>query len=538
MKKIILIPLCFLAATLFSQDLSFKWSEPVELEKKVGLSEEIIGSNEITVFTMKSGRKGKKLLAYDKASLKVKKELLLKGAKGSILDNKEYSKLILAFFQISSDKIYIFFREEKKSIEKIYYLELTSDLVAVGKLTMLHEIEFDRSSVTRTSMVRNSNNPKSNIVLVNEKYRDENIVAEYKVFNSEMKLADVGKIDLPFSIEKKERTEYIQRAYRLSDDNNILSTITKTKEENPGAPRRKRWTYFTAVGLTDLSSGDSKMLTLKSDERKYDDVRFVSNGEDIFLAGFYYNPDDDGDFPNVSGFYSTKVNFQMGSMSEVQLFEYDENFFRHFKNNEKAEESNRKAKKEEKRAKYIIERMVIEDIAIGQDGMNVVCSGMANKSVTTCNSKGACTTRYYCYKYGVISFSTDKNMKVKSYDVLPRLMVYSGSNIMDVNITPLKNNSYMVNFGSAFELEDGAMTGNPKRKAREILRSQFEYAILNDEGVLERRNMKLSSVNGKESKYFDFDELGAVECFGEVFVICNFNIDKKGQVALGKVIEK
>jgi hypothetical protein len=537
MKKAILIPLCFLVATVFAQDLNFQWSDPVLVEKKLGLTESILGANDNTVFTLKSGKKGQKIVAYDKSSLKMKKELIIKGAKGSVLDSKEFSKLALDFFHITPEKILVFFSQESKSIERIFALELTTDLVVVGTITKIHEIEVDKGKVTKTLLVRNKNNPNTNFVLVNEKFNDNNILAEYKVYNSDLKLADVGKIELPFNIDKKNRTEYIQRSYRLSD-NNILCTITPSKEENPGAPRRKRWTYFTTIGLTDVSSGDSKIMTLKSDERKYDDITFVSDGSNLFIAGFYYNPDDDGDFQYVTGFFSTKVNFQRGDLSEVQLFEYDENFYRHFKNNQKAEESNRKAKKEEKRAKYIIERMTIEQIAVGEGKINVVCSGMINKSVTTCNSKGQCTTRYYCVKLGVIAFNTDRELKVKSYDVLPRMMVYDGWDVPDVSIAPLKNDAFMVNYGSAFELEGGAMTGNPKRKDKDVRRSQLEYAILNDEGVLERHEMKLSKINGKESKDFNLDENGVNSFAGEVFAICAFRIDGKYQIAIGKVIEK
>ena len=50
--------------------------------------------------------------------------------------------------------------------------------------------------------------------------------------------------------------------------------------------------------------------------------------------------------------------------------------------------------------------------------------------------------------------------------------------------------------------------------------------------------MKLSSVNGKESKYFDFDEMGVREFDGEVFVTCGFYIDGKSHIAVGKVVEK
>lgn len=463
--------------------------------------------------------------------------MILEGAKGSILDSKEFSKLELDFFHVTSNKILVFFAQKIKSLESIYALELTTDLVVVGKPTKIHEMEVDKGKVTKTLVVRNSQNPNTNFILVNEKFNETNILAEYKVYNSDLKLADVGKIELPFNIDKKNRTEYIQRSYRLSD-NNILCTITPTKEENPGAPRSKRWTYFTTIGLTDVNTGNSKLLTLKSDERKYDDVSFVSDGANLFIAGFYYNPDDDGDFQYVNGFFSTKVNFDLGELSEVQLFEYDENFYKNFKNNQKAEESNRKAKKEEKRAKYIIQRMTIEQIAYGDGKINVICSGMINKSVTTCNSKGQCTTRYYCVKLGVIAFNTDKDLKVKSYDVLPRMMVYDGWNVMDVSIAALKNNTFMVNYGSAYELENGAMTGDPKRKDRDVRRALLEYAVLNEDGILERHEMKLSRVNGKESKTFDFDERGVVSFAGDVYAVCTFRIDGKPSIAVGKIVEK
>ncbi len=540
MKKLIFIPFLFIVFSLCSQDISFKWADLRMMNKKTALSEEFIGANSSTLYTMVSGSKVTTLVSYDRASLSKKKELILKGVKGSVLSNKEYSKVFFSIARVSENGLYLFFKDRTKSSEKILVLELTSDLVVVGGLTTIHEVEVGGrdKNVTYTSIITELKNTSGNIVLVNERTKDDNsAIADYKVFSPEIKLMDAGKIDLPFTKDKKNKSDFIQRSYKLSD-NNVLCAITDTKEENPNAPRRNRWTYFTTFTFTDLNSGNTKTTFLKSDAHMYDDLRLVSDGKNLFIAGFYYLPDDDGDFEYVNGFFSTQVNLDKGELSEVKFFEYDENFYRHFKNNQKAEESNRKAKKEEKRAKYIIKKMLIEDIIVKNGEMNVVCSGMDNKAITTCNEKGVCHTRYYCQKMGVIVFTTDASMKVKSYDVLARMMIYDGSNVSDVSIAALKGNSYMINYGSAYELENGAMTGNPKKKDKEIRNTQMEYAILNDEGVLEKRSMKLSKVNGKESKYFEFVERGVVNFNDDVFFLCYFSVDKKRQMAIGKVVEK
>ena len=123
-------------------------------------------------------------------------------------------------------------------------------------------------------------------------------------------------------------------------------------------------------------------------------------------------------------------------------------------------------------------RFEIESVQEQGDNIVLFTSKMTNWSTTTCDSKGNCTTRYYCDKDNVTAFKINKDGGLVWASNLDRKKTYSGWNIYDVEVVS-RNNKYYVIYGSSFDT-DATKKNRKSKKSKAEMRDKFEYGVFDD----------------------------------------------------------
>ena len=160
----------------------------------------------------------------------------------------------------------------------------------------------------------------------------------------------------------------------------------------------------------------------------------------------------------------------------------------------------RSKKKQDSEQESLKSDYVIENVQ-SLDNENVVlfCSRMYNYSVTTCDSKGNCTTRYYCQKSNVTAFKVGKEGSIGWASNLDRMKTYNGWNIYDVNVINEKNKFYVI-YGSDYMAAAGKKKGSTRKKKEQRL-DRLEYAVFDyGDGSFEKKEYKINAINAKKAQ--------------------------------------
>ena len=121
---------------------------------------------------------------------------------------------------------------------------------------------------------------------------------------------------------------------------------------------------------------------------------------------------------------------------------------------------------------------------------------MYNYSVTTCDGKGNCTTRYYCAKSNVTAFKIDGDGKIIWASNLDRKITYSGWNIYDLRVVN-KENKFIVAYGSDYSIKSDKKNRST-RKSSKYKSDRFEYAVFDySTGEFKKNEYKVNAINAK-----------------------------------------
>ncbi|MBA3901712.1 MAG: hypothetical protein H0X62_16170, partial [Bacteroidetes bacterium] len=160
------------------------------------------------------------------------------------------------------------------------------------------------------------------------------------------------------------------------------------------------------------------------------------------------------------------------------------------------------------------------------------CSRMRNYSITTCDGKGNCTTRYYCEKNNVTAFCIDNKGEIVWATNLDRKKTYNGWDIFDINVA-LKGDKFFVSYGSEFGIH--AEKKNYKsKKSKKHQNEIFEYAVFDkNNGEYKKHEHNLNKLNTpkKDKKYVDPISIMVIE--DEFYTYSMQTGFKPGWIALG-----
>lgn len=531
-----LLAVLLLTVSSFAQQLDFQWGPKVTYDSKInGFFDQVIGSNETTIFTYwtdggaSKKLKGEKLVAINKETLKTTKEFPIDGFKGGVLDTPAMKDWNYNGAEVFTDKIILFFSLYDKNLERLGALVLDHNLKQEGSFKVIHEALVDLKKGTGTSSVIVSNSKYSDkILILNENQGNEqNVLVKYKMFNTNLDVIDMNQFDLPFEWNLKTRYSSVPyNNYSMAEGDHIF-IASNTKEQIGGTEKRPEYRYFSLFTVVDLNTAAYKSYALIEDNIEFSSSKFRIHNEKAIIEGFYKDMSVEEDKRRINGIFHLEMNVNTGTVSEVQKVAFDNAFYENFKD-EDTPTSARKAKKEDKRAKNLVDLMSLEKIIVGEDRTIMLCSLLYNGETTTCDGKGNCRTTQWCTKRGIIAFTFDNSLNLLNYSVIPRKAKYAGHNVYDVNASALSNSRYVVSFGSNYSTDeiDGQGKGT-KTKKKDERESTWEYAILNSDGILEKRTMIINKPNTPKEEMIsiDFNSIKVID--GVPYVFSN-TIQRKG----------
>ena len=497
------LAMCLSFASL-AQDADILWSDdmPVD-EKKQGFYQGIFGEKDEILYTaFASNGKGNslKLVSFDKKSLKKENEVTVNGF-GKSSQATQYKGLYNYKNVVLNEVIYIFWKKAESKTEELYAQSFSLDLKPLEPLKKIFKIDTDvkRGKGTKMFVIVNRDAKSKIVVGIEDGEGEENdVYLDYKILNEDLSFSESNRVELGYSWGKK-RNNYLTSSYVLLDNNTLVSHTNVTEEIESDTRRKKYRRYFNMTAIN-LATNEYKPYKLKDDDRAYYEVNFISSENGATLTGFYSDLTLDPDGSKTHGLFFASMDAS-NNFSPVTVQEFTPEFVEElYPKKDTQNMSERKKKKEAAKEERMLNLLTIEQVEITPDGPILFCSLMYNYSVTTCDSKGNCTTRYYCQKTNVYTLALDKYNKIKWHNVIKRGMTYSGWNVFDLVVAPLGEN-YFVTYGDAIiEATGTGKKQKAKRKSKEMMRDNLEYSIITPNGADSKKTIKLNSPSTPKEK--------------------------------------
>lgn len=543
MKNILftLLALSF-SAQIYTQQLDIQWGPKITYDSKtVGFYDGTIGSNDSYIFSFwtdgaewENKVKKQKIVAINKETLKITKEYPLKGFEGSILEQEAFKGWTYSFAEVFADKIVLFCYLKEKDREKIGAILLDHNLKQLSSLKVIHEGIVDTKEETGTSSIVIADARYSDkIIILNENPgAEKNVLVKYKSFNTDLELTDMNQFDLPFEWTKNKYDLTPKNNYDLAEGDHIF-IATNTKEQIGGTEKRPKYKYFATFTVVDLNTAAYKSYALVEEDVEFSGSKFRVLYNKAIIEGFYKDMSIEENDQKINGIFHLEMDVNSGTVSEIKKIPFEKAFYENFKADE-IPSSARRAKKADERAKNLVDQMSFEQILVNPEETIMICSLLENGSTTTCDGKGNCRTTYWCIKRAVIAFTIDNSMNMVNYSVIPRLAKYGGWNVKDVFAAALENNRHVITFGSNFSVNEVAASGRKevKVKKKDELKSNWEYAILNSDGVLEKKSLIINQPNTKDEDLVTITPGSIKVIDGVPYIFSNVRQRKAGRMCL------
>ncbi len=501
-----------LASHLFSQEITIDWSQKIQCDNKAfGFFDGFIGTNSQYVYAKysnlanmpKNRNESIRYVAYDKETMKVASEKILCGfgtKKGS--ENK-YKKLKYLETIVFENSVFVFWSNEDSNLNEILAESFDADLKPLTKLTKIYSGSYSDPKKKYSDVVILSNKTVGeNILIVDPAVQPQNkgVELEYVLLNKDLEDIYTNKIELPFEIDQELDNLTVTGSYTYGEDGNLYVLCSVAQSEKK-VFRRMKARYDSFFSVVNLKNGSAETLDIViEDENKFILAReFNIQPDGILIFGFYRNiSDDEKKGFGADGVFSAKIDSKNYELGKMKFTEFDAEFIKELYAEDpeaKAEDKKKSNKKKEKEDQSELDWNYEIEVSRVIDGeVIMMCTKMYNYTVQSCDSKGNCTTRYYCRKEDVTAIKLDKKGGIAWASNLDRSVTYSGWNVRDVKVFK-ENNTLYVSYGSGFM--DGAEKKNRKSaKSKEVRQDLFEYATLNlGSGGFEKQSYRLNKAN-------------------------------------------
>jgi hypothetical protein len=530
MKKAISVIVIFLGlfnAIVIAQELNVSWTEKQLYEnKKDGFFDEFVGSNSEYVYgkfsdltiTNRFKKKGEsikklKLTAYDKSTMEKEGDVIVLDMKNKTLAAKyeglKYYKTI-----VLEKVIYIFWIKEGKSKsgkeskirQDLYVQSFDSKLSPQNSLKKVYEMSSGSKDAKKADIFVMGNKKVSNgqIVIGGERAASigKGVVFEYKVLNSDFSFASANQVTLPVTVNGK--SSGLTSNYQLGDDGNlhVITYVQMDKEERKTLKKGESSSY-PIYSVVDLASGKLQSYPVKFDNKNVSGFDFIVTENSIKIFGFFCDLQKDPRGNDTHGIlyaildpktFELKGNINFSYFTKAQLSEL-------FANDNDGKDRKglfASKKKKDSEDESLASSYIIEDVqSVDKDNLVLFCSIMRNYSVTTCDSKGNCTTRYYCEKSNVTAFKLNNLGEIVWASNLDRKITYNNWDIYDLKVI-YKDDKFFVTYGSAFALNAKKKNGRSSKSSK-YMADRFEYAIFDyKSGKYNKTEYKVNAVNAKK----------------------------------------
>jgi len=475
------------------QKLSVNWSQKQNYENKLdGFFDGYIGANSKYLYAKYADYSTKKLRGLDKRIniFVFDKKTMKKVASKTILDvkneglskkyeDKKYYKSI-----VFEKYVYIFWTKESKEKIELYAESYSEKLKPVMRLKKVYELKSGaRKDSDPNFVVMGNKDAGERIMIGGERAakKGKSITFEYKLLDKEFKFSDARQIELPVIVTG--RSSFLSSSYELGDDFNlhIETYVTLSKEEGKTKSKGESWSY-PIYSVLDLKSGDFRTYPIKFDNKNIFDFDMVIDKDKIKIFGFFCDLTKDRKGNDTHGIFYGVLDSRTKEITGLNFTYFTKTQLRQlFARDLEDDVSGKKKKKKKKGSTNTIARNYTIEVvkSVDEDNLVLFCSRMQNYSVTTCNSEGSCTTRYYCKKSNVTVFKISSDGTLLWSQNLDRFIEYKGWDVYDLTVA-YKNGKFYVAYGSNYAINAEKKKGSTK-KSKRYKKDRFEYAIFDYE---------------------------------------------------------
>jgi hypothetical protein len=511
MKRILLLTLSIItAAQAWSQEVDIDWSKPMVCDNKnFGFFETFIGSNSEFVFgkftngLLTTAKKSSiRIVAFDKETMKPVKDKVIvgfksDGAKTKIYDGKTYFDEV-----VFEDKIMIFWLEYSKKKGTILYAE-TYDMTfkLVEKMTKVYEALGEK----KTPYLR-ANKKAGDFVLVfrvDVNDEKEKIYLNYIKISSDLNVSSPEEVILPFEKDEDFKSVRVSGRYSLEDNGKFMALCTVIQNNKKLIKNKSKSESFLAE--IDVNGGKNTIYNATIDDPSKSILTKTFSVYDgtIYVYGFYRNSNEKDRRGNsgADGVYISKMSKAKEGLQELKFTEFTREFIDElYADDPETQAAKKKAPKKKDKDKDdtgLAWTYEVEQSRIVNNDVIMICTQEYNYSVTTCDSKGNCTTRYYCRKSDVTSIRMNLKGDVVWASNLDRQITYSGWNIPDIELIQ-RGDKFIVTYGNT-QMEKVEGKKKKKSKSGEQLRDEFEYAELDlNSGEIQKETYRVNKPNAEK----------------------------------------
>lgn len=509
MKRVLsLLSLLLMTRAFFAQEIDIDWSKPIVCDNKnFGFFNQFIGSNVDYVYAkytnMALAKKNKnssvRLVAYDKETMKPVKDRVVTGFKSDATKSKAYDDKTYYGEAVFDDVIMIFWLQKKDKKTTLFAETYSPDLKPVEKLKKVYEAKEDDASLR----VRFNKKAGSFAVVINPTFDDDGeIILDYVKVKSDLNTDTKDVVKLPFERQEDLKEVSISGSYGIEPDGKIYALCSITQNNKKLIKRQYKSTSILAE--INPNKGDKIVYdaTIESDGKMILSKNYSITAGTIYVYGFYRNSDEKDKRGNsgADGVFISKASKAKEGLQDLKFTEFTKDFIEQlYADDPETQAANKKKKPTKKKDKDkddtgIAWTYEVEQSRIVDNDVIMICTQEYNYAVTTCDQNGRCTTRYYCSKSDVTSIRMNLKGDIVWASNLDRQITYSGWNIPDIELVH-KGDNFFITYGNVF-MEKTADQKRKKSKSKELLRDEFEYAILNlKSGEIEKQTYRVNKPN-------------------------------------------
>jgi hypothetical protein len=532
MKRVLALCMLLLVTKVFyAQEIDIDWSKPIVCDNKnFGFFSEFIGSNAEYVYakytnmsySAKNKNSSVRIVAYDKETMKPVKDRIITGFKSEASKSKTYADKTYYGEAVFDDVIMIFWKQKKDKKTAMYAEVYGPDLKPVEKLTKVYDAKEEDAAL----YIRYNKKAGSSVVIINPTFdKDGEILLDYVKVKSDLNTDTKDIVKLPFEREEDLKQVSIAGSYSMEPDGKIYALCSIKQNDRKLIKRTTKSASFIAEINPDKGDKIVYDATIESENKAILSKDYTISGGVIYVYGFYRNMDEKDKRGNsgADGVFISKASKAKEGLDDLKYTEFTKSFIEQlFADDPETKAKNDKKKPTKKKDKDkdddgIAWTYEVEQSRIINNDVVMICTQEYNYAVTTCDGNGRCTTRYYCQKSDVTSIRMNLKGDIVWASNLDRRITYSGWNIPDIELIQ-KNNSLYITYGNTF-MEKTADQKRKKSKSRELLRDEFEYAILNlTNGEIEKHTYRVNKPNAEKADRKNVGARGIVVVDNEMYV--------------------
>lgn len=517
MKSIFSCIVFLLITNIFiAQDIDIDWSKPIVCDNKnFGFFNEFIGANNEYVYakytnialSRKKANSSVRLVAYDKETMKPAKERIITGFKSDATKSKAYDDKTYYGEAVFDDALMIFWVQKKDKKTTLFAEVYGTDLKPIEKLQKVYEAKEENAALR----IRYNKKAGSYVIVLNPTFdNDGEIILDYVKVKTDLNTDTKDVVKLPFDREEDLKEVSISGSYSLEPDGRLYALCSITQNNKKLIKR----TYKSASILAEINPEKGDKITydasIESEGKSILSKNYTISGGTIYVYGFYRNSNEKDKRGNsgADGLFISKASKAKEGLQDLKFTEFTRDFIDQlYADDPETQAANKNKKPTKKKDKDkddtgIAWTYEVEQSRVVDNDVIMICTQEYNYSVTTCDQNGRCTTRYYCSKSDVTCIRMNLKGDVVWASNLDRKITYSGWNIPDIELVQ-RNDQFYITYGNIF-MDKAEGQKKKKTKSKELLRDEFEYAVLDlKSGEIEKQKYRVNKPNAekKDRKY-------------------------------------